>query len=72
MEMKCYILETRRDGGTFYVKTYNSSVRVAIDNFCNLYHAPRNAVKNIYEIPIGFFGYNSKNLIKKGIAVKIN
>lgn len=65
MEMKYFLLETQSDNGTHFLKTNASTKDIAIENFCNLYFAPKSAVLNCYEIDLMWFGYSAKTIITK-------
>lgn len=63
--MKYFLLETQSDNGTLFLKTNASTKAVAIENFCNLYHAPQSAVKNVYEFDLMWFGFRPQTIINK-------
>ena len=66
--MNYFLLETQSDNGTLFLKTNASNKETAINNFCNLYNAPKNAVKNVYQFDLMFWNFKPKTLIDKNLA----
>lgn len=69
--MNYFILETQSDKGTLYLKTNASSKECAINNFCNLYNAPKNAVSKVYKFDLMFWNFEVSTLISKNLAVLV-
>lgn len=63
--MNYYLLVTQSDKGILHLKTNASSKDVAIENFCNLYNAPKNAVKEVYQFDLMWWNSAQKNIINK-------
>jgi len=63
--MKYFLLETTSDSGKLFLKTNASDKETAINNFCNLYNAPKQSVKNVYEFPLMFWNFKPKTIIEK-------
>ena len=66
--MNYFLLETQTDNGILFLKTNASSKEVAINNFCNLYNAPKNAVKNVYQFDLMWWNFLPITLINKNLA----
>ena len=71
METLYFLLETESDNGTHYLKTNASSKEVAIQNFCNLYNAPKNAIKKVYQFDLIWWNFQPKTIIDKNLATLI-
>lgn len=69
--MNYFILETQSDKGTLYLKTNASTKERAVNNFCNLYNAPKNAVTNVYQFDLMFWNFKAITLIDKNLAVLV-
>jgi len=66
--MNYFLLETQSDNGTLFLKTNASNKENAINNFCNLYNAPKSAVKNVFQFDLIFWNFKPSTLIKKNLA----
>lgn len=69
--MNYFLLETQSDKGTMYLKTNASTKEIAINNFCNLYNAPNNAVSKVYQFDLMFWNFEASTLINKNLAVLV-
>ena len=69
--MNYFLLETLSDNGTVFLKTNAANKETAIDNFCNLYFAPKNAIKNVYQFDVMFWNFKASTLINKKLATLI-
>jgi hypothetical protein len=69
--MNYYLLETLSDTGVSFLKTNASTKDIAIENFCNLYNAPKNAIKNTYQFDLMFWNFAPQTLINKNLATKL-
>jgi|LakMenEpi03Aug12_release.lakeMendotaPanAssembly.Ray.scaffolds.fasta_scaffold1041904_3 hypothetical protein len=63
--MKYFLLDTQSDKGRHFLKTNASDKETAINNFCNLYNAPKQAVKNVYEFDLMYWNFQPKTIINK-------
>lgn len=68
--MKYFLLDTQSDTGRHFLKTNASNKETAIQNFCALYNAPKQAVKNIYEFDLMWWNFRPQTIIKK-LGIKI-
>ena len=66
--MNYFLLETQSDNGKLFLKTNASDKETAIENFCNLYNAPKTAVKNVYQFDLMFWNFKPITLIRKNLA----
>jgi len=66
--MNYFLLETQSDKGTLFLKTNATNKETAINNFCNLYNAPKTAVKNVYKFELMFWNFKPITLIRKNLA----
>jgi len=69
--MKYFLLEIQSDSGKHFLKTNSSNKETAIENFCLLYKAPKQAVKNVYEFALMWWDYSPKTMINKNLCTLI-
>ena len=69
--MNYFLLETQNDNGKQFLKTNASTKEQAIENFCNLYLAPSNAVINVYQFDLMWWNFAPKTIINKNLAIKV-
>jgi hypothetical protein len=62
--MKYFILKTRHDNGTDFIKTAAQNEQTAKNNFCKCYGAPESAILDTLEIPKEFFSMNASHIYK--------